>query len=142
MQPWAMNLLIVPLEQAMIATAFLDIVIGFLLFALSAFLGISKFLAIHAFAYGGIGMITMAMMGRVAVGHTGRDINHPPATLAWSLLALITGTIIRVGLPLVAMDHYVVWITLSQVLWIGAFILFTITYAPILIKPRIDGQFG
>ena len=31
LQPWAMNLLIVPLEQAMIATAFLDIVIGFLL---------------------------------------------------------------------------------------------------------------
>jgi uncharacterized protein involved in response to NO len=123
-------------------SAFIFIVIGFLLFALSVFAGVSRFLAIHAFAYGGIGIVTMAMMGRVAIGHTGRDINHPPATLTWSLLALIAGAIIRVGLPLVDMDHYVVWIVLSQVLWIGAFLVFAITYAPILIKPRIDGQFG
>ena len=31
LQPWAMSLLTIPLEQAMIVTAFLDIVIGFLL---------------------------------------------------------------------------------------------------------------
>lgn len=123
-------------------TAFLFIVIGFLLFALSAFLGISRFLAIHAFAYGGIGIVTMAMIGRVAIGHTGRDINHPPAVLAWSLLCMIAGTVIRVGVPLVAMDNYVIWIALSQVLWISAFIMFAIAYAPFLIKPRIDGQPG
>ena len=122
--------------------AYLFIVTGFLLFALSAFTDISRFLALHAFAYGGIGIITVAMMGRVALGHTGRDVNNPPAVIAYSLLALIAGTFVRVGLPLVAMDHYVTWIAISQVLWIAAFLMFAIVYAPILSRSRIDGQFG
>ena len=122
--------------------AYLFIVTGFLLFALSSFTNVSRFLAIHAFAYGGIGIITVAMMGRVALGHTGRDVNNPPVVIAYSLLALITGAVIRVGLPLVAMDYYIAWIAISQVLWIAAFLLFVIVYAPFLARPRIDDQFG
>jgi len=122
--------------------AFGFIVTGFLLYALSVFTGTSRFPAIHAFAYGGIGMVTMSMMGRVAIGHTGRDINHPPACLAWALLVLIAGALVRVVLPMMDADHYILWIALSQVLWISAFAMFAITYAPILLKPRIDGQAG
>ena len=118
------------------------IIIGFLLLALSVFAGVSRFLALHAFAYGGIGIITISMMGRVALGHTGRSIHDPPALLTGSLLALTAGTIIRVGLPLVAMEYYVLWIALSQILWMIAFALFAITYAPFLVQPRIDGQVG
>jgi len=118
------------------------IVVGFLLFALSVFAGVSRFPALHAFAYGGIGIITLAMMGRVALGHTGRSIHDPPALLTGSLLALTAGAIIRVGLPLVAMENYVLWIALSQVLWMIAFALYAIAYAPFLIKPRIDNQPG
>lgn len=116
--------------------------IGFLLFALSIYAGTSKFLALHAFAYGGIGLITLAMMARVSLGHTGRNINEPPATVKYMFGIIILGTIIRVFFPLFLPMHYLTWIICSQVLWMIAFSLFVIAYAPILIKARIDGQFG
>ena len=49
---------------------------------------------------------------------------------------------VRVILPLIDMNHYLIWITISQGLWITAFLIFVITYAPMLIRPRIDSQFG
>lgn len=122
--------------------AMLFINIGFLLFALNAFTGVSKFIAIHAFTYGGIGVITVAMMARVALGHTGRNMNEPPELVKYIFSALLAGSIVRVFFPLVAPDNYLNWILLSQVLWVAGFSLFVITYTPILIKSRIDGQPG
>ena len=122
--------------------SFVFIAAGFLLFALGAFAGVSNFLAIHSLAYGGIGIVTVSMMARVSLGHTGRDIHHPPGTVFFALLLLILGTISRVGLPLVDMQHYVAWVVVSQVFWIIAFLLIVITYAPILSSPRIDGKPG
>ncbi|MFC1681280.1 NnrS family protein, partial [Pseudomonadota bacterium] len=49
---------------------------GFLLTLLSSLAGISPYLAIHAFAYGGIGMMTLGMMSRVTLGHTGRSVQQ------------------------------------------------------------------
>jgi uncharacterized protein involved in response to NO len=57
-------------------------------------------------------------------------------------VALIVGAVVRVILPLIAADHYLIWIAVSQILWIIAFLIFVVVYAPMLIKPRIDGQFG
>lgn len=122
--------------------AMLFINIGFLLFALSMFIDISKFLAIHAFAYGGIGVITVGMMARVALGHTGRNINEPPKTIKYSLLLLLVGVVVRVLLPIIFPGLYLHWIIISQALWILAFTLFLISYTPILFKPRVDGQVG
>lgn len=122
--------------------AMLFINIGFLLFALSVYFGVSKFIAIHALAYGGIGIITLGMMSRVAVGHTGRNINEPPVTVKYIFAIMLVGACVRVFLPLLLPGYYLHWIICSQVLWILAFVLFVISYAPILIKARIDGQFG
>jgi uncharacterized protein involved in response to NO len=118
------------------------IVVGFLLFALSVYAGLPKYLAIHALAYGGVGIITMSMMARVSLGHTGRNINEPPATVKYMLALLLVGAIFRVFLPMFAPDHYLIWIVSSQLLWMVAFLLFVIAYAPILSKNRVDGQFG
>tara|TARA_R110000782_G_scaffold123126_12_gene214586 strand:- start:3288 stop:4484 length:1197 start_codon:yes stop_codon:yes gene_type:complete len=122
--------------------AMLFINVGFLLFALNAFADISKFIAIHALAYGGIGIITLAMMARVALGHTGGNVNVPVATVKYVFATIILGAICRVFFPMFLPEQYLMWIISSQVLWIAAFLLFVITYAPILTKPRIDGQFG
>ncbi len=123
-------------------SAMFFIVTGFLLFALSVYAGTSKFLAIHALAYGGIGTVTLGMMARVAVGHTGRNINEPPATVKYIMFAIVIGAILRVFFPLILPEYYLNWIMASQALWLVAFSLFVFSYAPILIKPRIDGQFG
>jgi uncharacterized protein involved in response to NO len=116
--------------------------VGFLLFALSPFLGISKFIAIHALAYGGIGTVTLAMMARVALGHTGRSIHKPPKAVTYLLVTIILGVIARVFLPLLLPEFYMAWIITSQALWILSFLLFVIVYAPMLVSARTDGQFG
>jgi uncharacterized protein involved in response to NO len=122
--------------------AFLLIDIGFLLMALLPFFNLSKLLAIHAFSFGGIGVATLSMMARVSLGHTGRNVKNPPGATTIALMALIVGSLFRVALPLMAASHYLIWILASQVLWIAAFLIFVIIYSPMLIKPRVDGQFG
>ena len=115
---------------------------GFLLIACSHFFGISKFLGIHALAFGGIGSITLGMMARVSLGHTGRSIQHPSPVISFALGLLIIGTFTRVLLPLLMPSFYSTFIGLSALLWICAFVLFVLVYTPILIKPREDGRPG
>jgi uncharacterized protein involved in response to NO len=122
--------------------SFIFIDVGFLLFAISELLIIPTMLAFHAFSYGGIGIVTLGMMSRVSLGHTGRDIQSPPRALTLSFILLLVGGVCRVFLPIFNMNHYVTWILLSQILWAVAYLIFIITYAQILIRPRIDGQFG
>lgn len=59
--------------------AFVFIDFGFLLIASSGFINFPKVLAIHAFSFGGIGLITLSMMARVSLGHTGRNVQSPPS---------------------------------------------------------------
>lgn len=122
--------------------AFIFIDIGFLLFAMSDLFKLPVSLAFHAFSYGGIGIMTLGMMSRVSLGHTGRNIDSPPSGLSVSFILLMLGGISRIFLPMLDMDHYVAWIIFSQVLWAVAHLIFVFAYAQILIKPRIDGQFG
>ncbi len=103
---------------------------------------ISKNIAVHALAFGGIGIVTLSMMSRVSLGHTGRNINAPSILIKYALIALSVGAIFRVGFPLINSDYYLIWIVISQVLWITSFLLFAIVYAPILTQARADGQPG
>jgi len=118
--------------------SFWFICFGFLLFAI----GVSKFIAIHAFAVGGIGIVTISMMSRVTVGHTGRDINKAPKAISYAFVILLFSAILRVVMPLLDIQNYVLWIGLSQGLWIIAFLIFTIIYLPMLMQPRVDGKLG
>ncbi|MCP5202139.1 MAG: NnrS family protein [Gammaproteobacteria bacterium] len=115
---------------------------GFLLYALAGWFDVPRSLALHAFAAGGIGLATLAMMARVALGHTGRDIRTPPRALAPALGLLVLAVLARVVLPLAAPMHYAIAIELAQGLWIAAFAIFVFTYAPILWQPRVDGRDG
>jgi uncharacterized protein involved in response to NO len=54
------------------------ITVGFLMLGLRMFVDVPGFLAIHALAYGGIGLVTTGMMARVSWGHSGRDVFNPP----------------------------------------------------------------
>lgn len=116
--------------------AFVFICLGFLFSILSYFFGISRFIAIHAFAVGGIGLATMGMMGRVILGHTGRNILNPPRITSFALGFLLLGAIFRVFIPLILKDGYVFWIFLAQTFWILAFSLFTVTFSRMLISPN------
>ena len=122
--------------------AYLFITTGFLLRALSYFLSISDFLILHAYAVGGIGMITIGMMSRVALGHTGRNVFDPPAILNWVFIFILLSAVFRFILPLFVVSNYMNWIIVSQALWIIAFAIFIKLYAVMLIRPRSDGRPG
>jgi uncharacterized protein involved in response to NO len=113
--------------------SFVFIDAGFLLFALSPFVGFSRFLAIHAMTFGGIGLITMGMMSRVALGHSGRSIHYPPKTVAVSFGGLAVGAVVRVLFPLMWPPLYVTWIAISQAIWIASFLIFAALYARIFL---------
>lgn len=118
------------------------IVIGFILKAVAVYTSISPHLALHAFSYGGIGLITAGMMARVSLGHTGNNVFDPPRILHYIFVLLFTGAFIRVIVPIFLGQYYHELIIISQLLWIIAFALFFIKYAPILIKARADGLYG
>jgi uncharacterized protein involved in response to NO len=115
---------------------------GFLLKALTPFDNIPPSLAIHAFAVGGIGMITAGMMARISLGHTGRNIQQHSRLLAPIFISLIAAYIARVLLPMMGPAHYPLWLGIAQAAWLMAFALFVWVYAPILVKARADGMPG
>jgi len=117
-------------------------IVGFALKFAVYITGISPSLAVHAFTVGGIGMMTLGMMSRISLGHTGRDISQPPPRVGLIFLLLCIAAVVRVIIPLISAGHYPLWIGLSQGLWIMAFALFLYRYASILMRPRIDGRWG
>ncbi|MDM8565223.1 NnrS family protein [Candidatus Halobeggiatoa sp. HSG11] len=122
--------------------AYIFIIFGLLLKVLVFVSGISANLAVHAFAIGGIGMITVGMMARVSLGHTGRNVFAPPKQLWWIFILLGCGAVIRVIFPLLDSSLYGLWIIISQGLWIVAFSWFLYMYFSMLIYPRTDGHYG
>ena len=113
------------------------IIAGFVLHASAYFLNTGPMLAVHAFAYGGIGMITLGMMARISLGHTGRDVFNPPHFLTPAFLLLLVGAVVRVVLPLFETEYFNAWILISQLLWGLAFMVFAVYYFPILVKQSI-----
>jgi uncharacterized protein involved in response to NO len=118
------------------------IILGFALKVLAIYANVSPSLSMHAFTAGGIGLVTIGMMSRVSLGHTGRNIFAPPAIVFWSFAALVLGAIIRVVFPLFNMELYIYWIVGSQLLWMIAFTLFVVLYAPMFLSARVDGRDG
>jgi uncharacterized protein involved in response to NO len=117
------------------------IIIGFLLTALSAYQIVPATLALHAFTMGGIGVITLGMMARVSLGHTGRILRASQAmAIAFSLINL--GALVRVFVPMLLPNWYADVIYTSTILWLAAFSLFAFIYAPILTTARADGKEG
>jgi uncharacterized protein involved in response to NO len=123
--------------------AHLFITLGFGLYALNALADIGPyFLGIHAFAVGGIGIITMSMMARVSLGHTGRDVHAPPGSIRWALALVLIAAVVRVLVPMGDGQHYPALMVLSAALWICGFVLFAWVQLPILTRPRQDGLPG
>ena len=117
------------------------IVVGFLLKAAASLGLIAAQFTIHAFTVGAIGVLTIGMMARVSLGHTAR-----PLSVGYSMavaFALVNiAAVLRGLLPSIFPLWFSQLVLMSGVLWIAAFLMFVIVYAPILTQPRIDGQPG
>ena len=118
------------------------IVLGFLLYSL-LFLGwFNIFIPIHAIAVGGVGFLTLSMMARVSLGHSGRSIDEPSKLIVLAFPILILGSFIRVFMPWFFPENYLLWIQISQWMWIVSFSLFVFVYFKVFVQPRIDGRAG
>src|ERR1700737_3699613 len=90
--------------------------------------------AIHALTAGAIGTMTLAVMTRATRGHTGRVLSADGDTVVIYLLVNIAA-IIRVAAA--ASEAWTMpLLVASAILWIGAFALFVLVYAPMLLLPE------
>ena len=119
-----------------------SVVAGFLMYFLRLWLPIAPSLAMHMLALGGIGIMTFSMIGRVSLGHTGRNIHAPPKRLIIGFYLLLLALLFRVIMPLFLPAQYLVWMVHAQALWIVAFALMITAYAKIWATPRPDGRPG
>lgn len=117
------------------------LILGFILIALYAVELVSASLAIHAFTVGGIGVLTLGMMARVSLGHTGRAIKASNC-IAVAFLLINLAALFRVLLPALLPMGFSSFLIISTYLWLAAFSLFVYVYTPILSSPRIDGKAG
>ncbi|MFO1090618.1 MAG: NnrS family protein [Hyphomicrobiales bacterium] len=90
--------------------------------------------AIHLVGIGGIGGMTLAVMTRAALGHTGRPLRvSTPLALAYAMVAV--AAVVRACGPVLAPSHYEATLLVAGLLWISAFAIFALRYAPILVGP-------
>ena len=131
----------VPLLWSLYLSAWL-INVGFLFYGLQAQYSQLSILTLHIFTIGGIGLMTLGMMSRVALGHTGRDIRKPSRWMGFAFAGIVASVLFRSLVPMLSTQHYAYWVLISAIFWILGFAVFVAVYAPILLKPRTDGAFG
>jgi len=116
---------------------YLWMIVGISLEILSVFDIVPPQLALHALTAGCIGTLTLGMMSRVALGHTGRPIKANKI-IAFSFILLNIAVCFRVIAPLFSPINYIHWVTTSSGLWVLAFLIFALYFTPILLKKRAD----
>ncbi len=86
--------------------------------------------ALHALTAGAVGTMTLAVMTRASLGHTGRPIVADAAVVAIYVLVTL-GALLRVAAPF-AGGWYLAILSAGGGLWSAAFLLFAIRYTPVL----------
>lgn len=99
-------------------------------------------LGVHLIGVGGIGVLTLGMMARTALGHTGNPIYPPPKSVPVAFWLMIASTLVRILAAFVHGTAYTHSIRLSAALFAAALLLYAWKYIPWLIRPRVDGKPG
>lgn len=111
--------------------------LGMGLWGLSGFGVGSELAALHVLGIGSVGVMTMAVMSRAALGHTGRALIAPrPVALAYGLLVLAAclrwlGAYLSGGWS----ESFILG---AGALWTLAFAIFATLFWPVLTGPRVD----
>jgi uncharacterized protein involved in response to NO len=114
--------------------AYAFVPLGFLLLAAAAFGFVAQSAGIHAWTAGAIGMMTLAVMTRASLGHTGRVLVASAFTQT-IYAAAFTAAIMRICAALEPRWSLILSIV-AGLAWTAAFWLFAIEYGPILCTGR------
>lgn len=101
-------------------------------------LGVHPADAVHALTTGAVGAMTLAIMTRASLGHTGQPRHAGPVTILIYVLVNL-GAVLRVFGPATALSTPLV-LGLSAMAWSGAYLLFALVYGKYLLRPSLDGE--
>jgi uncharacterized protein involved in response to NO len=108
--------------------------LGFLLGSLSAFDVVAPSAGVHAWTAGAIGIMTLAVMSRASLGHTGRPLVASPA-----LQAVYAAVLVAAAARICAAAHPA-WngplLHLAAFTWAAGFLGFAALYAPLLARRK------
>jgi uncharacterized protein involved in response to NO len=100
--------------------------------------GLQQAEALHLLTAGAVGTMTLAVMTRATLGHTGRPKQAGPLTVTIYLLVTL-GTLLRVCIPNpsspTGATHLL--LGLAAMAWSGAYLLFALTYGSFLFRPSL-----
>jgi uncharacterized protein involved in response to NO len=94
--------------------------------------------AIHALTAGAIGTMVLAVMTRVARGHTGRPLEADALT-SLIYVAIVASAAVRVAAAF-ADTWSMMLLVGAAALWVASFALFVVSYGPWLVLPRADAR--
>lgn len=115
--------------------AYAFVPVGFILVALSAVQMLPLSAGLHAWMVGGAGLMTMAVMSRASLGHTGRALRATPAVQV--VYGLIAAAALARVCAAVRPDAAFELLHVAAFAWAGAFILFALSYWRVFTGPRL-----
>ena len=125
---------------AILHVAYAWLPVALLLRGLAALDLVSPALALHALGVGAMAGLMLGMMTRSSLGHTGRPLRAGGWEIAiYAAITLAAGLRLCAGLHT---DWTLPLLCAAGLAWEAAFGLFLLRYAPILLRPRIDGRPG
>lgn len=117
------------------------LVFGVALLGFSIFnIGVPVASAIHALTAGATAVMILAVMPRVALGHTGRDLTANRSTVA--IFVLINAAAIARVCASWHTEFMALLLLMAGVCWIAAFGLFELVYGPMLLTQQPDRASG
>jgi uncharacterized protein involved in response to NO len=96
---------------------------------------VGRLATVHALTTGAIGTMTLAIMTRATLGHTGRALTADAVTVAVYVLVQ-AGAAMRVLSPVLPLDYNAA-LVVAGLLWGGAFLLYALRYGPMLLERRV-----
>lgn len=115
---------------------YLFVPVGFALIAAAILLPehVSPLAGVHAFGVGAVGGMTLAMMVRASLGHTGQALRAGPA-VSFLFLAVLAAAVARI-LAAVTDSHTGLSLHVAAFAWMVAFCGFAVVVGPALVMPR------
>lgn len=89
---------------------------------------------VHCWTAGAVGVMTLAVMTRATLGHTGRALTAS-ATTTGLYVAMLTAAIVRIAAPF-APDFYLPLLMLGGLAWSIALLGFAAVYGPVLMAGK------
>lgn len=118
-----------------IGYAFVPIGYFFLAAAILFPLAVPFSAGIHAWTVGAIGTMTLAIMTRASLGHTGHELTAGPLTQT-VYAAILIAALLRIAAAFA--PDAIALLHAAGAAWIAAFWAFVATYGPLLLRPRFS----